>query len=86
MSMQETYPNVSDEEALKLIAYNLKRLRGNVSFAEVARRCGTYPTAIKRIEDGDNMPGVGLLTRIAVALGASFEDFLQPIRKSQKSA
>lgn len=84
--MQETIPNVSDEEALKRIAYNLKRLRGDLSYGEIARRCDTYPTAIKRIEDGANMPGVGLLTRIAVALGVQFDEFLIPIRKTKKSA
>ena len=84
--MQELLPNVSDEEALRRIAHNLRRLRGEASLSEIARRCDTYPTAIKRIEDGENMPGVGLLTRIASALGVKFEDFLRPVKKTSKSA
>lgn len=84
--MQQVLPNVTDEEALRRISCNLRRLRGTLSYGEVARRCGTYPTAIKRIEDGENMPGVGLLTRIAAAIDTSFDELLKPVRKKSKSA
>lgn len=72
---------VSDEQAKQLIANNLKRLRGDVSYSEIARRAGTYPMAIQRIEKGDSMPGVGLLTRIAEALGCGVNEFLQKTSK-----
>lgn len=74
---------VTDEEAKQIIAANLRALRerASISLAEVARRCDTYPTAIKRIEDGESMPGVGLMTRIAAALGAKPAALLDPPRK-----
>ena len=84
--MQQVIPNVDDKEALRRISNNLRRLRGDVSLSEIARRCKTYPTAIKRIEDGENMPGVGLLTRIAASIHAPFDEFLKPVRKKPKSA
>lgn len=68
---------VSDNEAKKRIAQNLRRLRGDLSYSEIARRAGTYPMAIRRIETGDSMPGVGLLARIAVALSCGVQEFLQ---------
>ena len=73
--------DVTDKEAIARIAANLRRLRGEQSLSEVARRAGTYPSAIKRIEDGENMPGVGLLTRIAAAVDASLDEMLKPVRK-----
>lgn len=84
--MQDLLDNVSDEEALRRISSNLRRLRGELSYGEIARRCDTYPTAIKRIEDGDNMPGVGLLTRIAAAVEVDLSEFLKPVKKTAKSA
>lgn len=78
---------LSDEEAKKIIGANLKRLRGELSYSEIARRAGTYPMAIQRIEKGDSMPGVGLLTRIADALSCKVDDFLiQPGNKKQQTA
>lgn len=56
---------VTDQQALERISENLKRLRGELSLGEVARGSGTYPANIQRIERAENMPGVGLLTRIA---------------------
>jgi len=78
---------LSDQEAKKIIAVNLKRLRGELSYSEIARRAGTYPMAIQRIEKGDSMPGVGLLTRIADALNCKVDDFLKPTeKKTQQTA
>lgn len=78
---------MSDNEAKKRIATNLRRLRGELSYSEIARRAGTYPMAIQRIEKGDSMPGVGLLSRIAEALNCSIEEFLKlPSGKSKQSA
>ena len=85
--MIRTMITLSDQEAKKFIAANLKRLRGELSYAEIARRAGTYPTAIQRIEKGDSMPGVGLLTRIADVLGCKVDDFLKPVgHKKQQTA
>lgn len=78
---------MTDDEALRTIAHNLRRLRGDTSLAEIARRAGTYPTSIKRIEDGDHLPGVGLLSRIADALGVEIGDMLaRPRTRSRQPA
>lgn len=69
---------VSDKEALKRIAANARRLRGDRSLSQIARDAETYPASIRRIEEGQNMPGVGLLTRLAKALGASVDELLSP--------
>jgi len=68
---------VSDQETKQRISANLRKYRGDLSLAEVARRAKSYPTTIKEIEEGQRMPGVGLLTRIAAVFGVSVEDFLQ---------
>lgn len=77
---------MTDEETKRRISANLKRFRGELSLAEVARRADSYTTTIKEIEDGVRMPGVGLLTRIASVFGASVDDFLKTPMKSKKSA
>jgi transcriptional regulator with XRE-family HTH domain len=76
---------VTDEQALRTIADNLRRLRGEMSYSEIARRCSTYPAVISRIEKQVHMPGAGLLSRIADALGCSTEDLLStPLASSRK--
>lgn len=79
---------VSDKQALTHIAANLKRLRiaKGLSMAKLAKEIGDYPTSIKRIEDAESMPGVGLLTRICEALGVTANDMLtSPKEFSQAS-
>ncbi len=78
---------MTDQEALTAISENLKRLRGDLSYSEIGRRCNTTAAAISRIEKGTHMPGVGLLTRIAAALDCSIEELLKRRRrKTLKSA
>jgi len=77
---------VSDEEALKRIAANARRLRGNRSLSEIARLADTFPASIKRIEEGLNMPGVGLLTRLANAFGVSVDAMLEKPMKHSKAS
>jgi transcriptional regulator with XRE-family HTH domain len=69
---------VSDEQALKNIAANVIRLRGDRSQYWLAKEVGTYPANIARIENGENMPGAGLLSRLAEALGVSIQVLLDP--------
>ena len=73
---------VSDKETKQVLGSNLKRLRGDISFAELGRRCKTCATAIKEIEEGKRMPGAGLLTRIAEALEVQVEALLSPKKNS----
>ena len=78
---------VSDKQTKIVLGANLKRLRGDISFAELGRRCGTCATAIKEIEEGKRMPGAGLLTRIAEALDVAVENLLSTSKhNSQRSA
>lgn len=77
---------VSDQQALSRIAQNMRRFRGTRSLSDVARGAKTFPAAIKRIEDEENMPGVGLLTRIADALSVSVSDLLADPRKNSRNS
>lgn len=79
-------PTVSDNETKLVLGRNLKRLRGDISFAELGRRCGTCATAIKEIEEGKRMPGVGLLTRIADALDVAVDSLLSHNPKNSRRA
>lgn len=87
---------LNDDEALANIAANVSRLldeRG-VSYSEMARRCSVegeytaYPSHIERIAKGRNMPGVGLLSRVAEILGVTIDDLISPPpnRPRKKSA
>lgn len=67
---------VSDEQALKNIARNVIRLRGDRSQNWLAKECGTYAANIARIENEENMPGAGLLARLAEALEVSVDTLL----------
>lgn len=74
---------VTDEQAKLNIAANLRRLRGDKSYSQIARECSTddhmvYPSQIEKIEKAKHMPGVGLLSRIAEVLGVSVDAMLYP--------
>lgn len=77
---------LSDDEIKRRLSSNLPKLRGELSLSEIARRCETYPTAIKEVEDGVRMPGVGMLTRICEAIGCTIDEILRPSKNSKKSA
>lgn len=88
---------LTDEQAKRNIAANVTRLQGDLSYGELARRCSLkndriYPSAIQRIARGENMPGAGLLARLAEALGASVDELLdfppknRPEKKLEKIA
>lgn len=76
--------SVSDDEALRNIARNVVRLRGQRSQYWLAKAVGTYPANIARIELGENMPGAGLLSRLAEALEVSIDDLIRPLQKTSK--
>lgn len=70
---------MTDQQALRRIAANVKHLRedAGLSMRELARLADDVPSAVKRIEDAENMPGVGMLTRFAEALGVTVNDLLE---------
>ncbi len=82
---------ISDDAALKNISANVRRLIGDRSFSEIARACCTpdwtcYAATIEKIANGKNMPGAGLLARLAEALGVTPNDLLsQPAAKRRLS-
>jgi transcriptional regulator with XRE-family HTH domain len=77
---------MTDEMALNRIAANMRRYRelSGQSMGEIARRIDTYPATIERIENQKNMPGVGLLTRIADALSVTVNDLLDDPKNPPK--
>jgi transcriptional regulator with XRE-family HTH domain len=77
-------PAVTDENALKHIAANVARLRGDRSLYWLAKEADTYPSNIQRIERGETMPGAGLLSRIADALGVSMQALVDPPRNKHR--
>lgn len=83
-------PVLSDTDALQNISANLARLRNGKSFSQLARECSTrtetaYPATIERIEKCRNMPGAGLLSRLAEALGVSVDEMLSdPPKKTPR--
>ena len=69
---------VSDDQARKIIARNVRRLRGDRSLSEIGRECETSAGAIQSIENGDRMPGAGLLTRLAKCFSVTLDDLVYP--------
>lgn len=77
---------MTDREALRHIAANVRRLRGGRSLRWLAGEVGTYPINVSRIETSERMPGAGLLSRLADALEVSIESLLTtPPKKSSKT-
>jgi transcriptional regulator with XRE-family HTH domain len=75
---------LTDEQAQKNIAANVKRLRGNRSLGWLARLVDSYPINISRIEDASSMPGGGMLSRLAEVLGVTVDDLLSTPPAPQK--
>lgn len=77
---------------LRNIGENVRRLRGELSYSEVARRCSTkawtcYPAHIEKLEKGQHQPGVLLLFRVAEVLGVDLNQIIAaPKRTRKKSA
>ena len=80
----------TDEQALANIAANLSRLLADRKWSQsdLARAAGEAIVNINRAVRGVNMPGAGLLGRIAEALDVSVDRLLAdpPQRNFQKSA
>jgi transcriptional regulator with XRE-family HTH domain len=63
-----------DTDTMELIAANVRRLRGDRSFREVAKMCSSaewtcYPATIQQIESGQHMPNAAVIYRLAIGLG-----------------
>lgn len=75
---------MTDDEALKNISENVVRLRGQRSQYWLAKATQTYPANIARIENGESMPGGGLLSRIAEALETTVDYLLSDHGKKSR--
>lgn len=80
----ERRPTVTDDEALSNIGKNVRRLRGERSMAWLANEVGTYSANISRLENAQDMPGAGLLSRIAIVLDTSVDELLAPPPKNNR--
>ena len=81
---------ITDQEALANIAEIVRQLRNGKSYSQLARECTVdedraYPATIERIEKGINMPGAGLLARLAEALGVTVDALISPPSKKKLS-
>lgn len=78
---------MTDEETKKNIGINIRRYRGDMSLGALARASDATTIQVSRIERGMHMPGVGLLTRIAEALGVTANDLLEfPHKRHRRRA
>lgn len=83
---------ITDEEALRNISENVKRLRGDKSLSQLARELSTaswrcYPATVQHIELGRHMPGAGLLSRLAEVFGVTMDDLIrQPESRPKKAS
>jgi transcriptional regulator with XRE-family HTH domain len=77
---------MTDEQAQRVIAGNLRKLRGKRSYSEIGRLAATSAGAIRDIEENGRMPGGGLLTRLADALSVKIDALFETKRKRKKSA
>lgn len=79
---------MTEKQALQLVAANLRRLREDrgLSMTKLAALAGTYPSNIKRIEDAENQPNVGLLARIANAMSVPMTEFFSGERKLSQAS
>ena len=81
---------MSDDETLKNIARNLRRLliAAGVSQNGLARDIEESPTRINQYVQGKKMPGAGVLTRIAEYFSVSTDELIghTPRRRRRKKS
>ena len=63
----------------EVIAANVRRLRGDRSYRDVAAACSTpdwtcYPATIQQIESCRHLPNALIMQRLAVAFGCTVDD------------
>lgn len=70
---------MTDEDAKQIIATNVKRLLEDrqMSAADLARKTGENSATISHILNAKHVSGIGVVTRIAAALGTSVDYLLQ---------
>lgn len=81
---------LSDHEALRNISQNLCRLRGQRTYTELAEAIAmpgqkAFASTVRYIEIEQNMPGAGLLARLAEALGVTTDELLAEPRPTKRA-
>lgn len=78
---------LTDRQILANIAANVRRLRGDMTRSELARRLDVYAMAVTRIEEASHMPNSALLARLAEVLNTTADALLSSdARKIKNSA
>ena len=72
---------ITDEQALVNIGRAVSARMAGRSYSEIARACSfegwvCYPAAIEKICKGINMPGAGLLARLAFVLESTVDELI----------
>lgn len=80
---------ISDEQAKKILARQVRHFRGDMSYSELARRMTTpewtcYSATIQQIEAERHLASAGLLARLAEVFECSLDELL-PISKRPKN-
>lgn len=78
---------LKDKQAIARVATNIDRMlreRG-MSQRALAHATGETEMSISRLRRGKNEPGVGILSRVAEALGTSIDSLLSPPPKKNSS-
>ena len=78
---------ITDKEVSQAISRNVARLRGARSKYWLAKQAQTTTIHVSRIERGLRVPGPGMLSRLAQALGVTVDTLLEaPKKKVQKGS
>ena len=83
--------NVTDEKVKSVFASNLSQVMATIgiSQAELSRLTGESEARLSSYRNGKKIPGIGVATRIADALGTTVGDLLgekKKIKRGKKSA
>lgn len=72
-------------DARKVVAHNLRKLRvaSDISQENLAVDAGIDRTYVSRLERALENPTVGLLEKVARALGVNIADFFTPVRRGE---
>lgn len=79
---------MTDEKVKTVFAKNMSKLMADmgISQAELSRKTGESEARLSSYRNGQKIPGIGVATRIADALGTSLDILLAAKKKNKKTA
>lgn len=79
---------ITDDQAKALVSANITRLLAARGWKQrdLAEATGENDMTISRIVRGSNVPGVGLISRIADALNVSVDELLSRKKQNRRNA